>query len=112
MRHAQRACVTVAIDSVSFHSPVNVGNLLSLSASLQYVGRTSMEVGVQVHAEDPIEGSVTHSISATFVFVALNADGDPAGVPRLELETDEERQRFRAAERRQKTRVAERRGAD
>jgi acyl-CoA hydrolase len=106
MRHAHRQCVTVAIDSVSFHSPVHVGELLALEASLTYVGRTSLEVHVRVHAEDPIGGSITHTNSAYFVFVALDESGQVAPVPPLELETDEERVRFAEGSERQKLRVA------
>src|SRR5688500_8907650 len=75
MRHARRQCVTVAIDSVSFHSPVHVGELLALEAILTYVGRTSLEVRVNVHAEEPISGVITHTNSAYFVFVALDEKG-------------------------------------
>lgn len=106
MRHAHRQCVTVAIDSVSFHSPVHVGELLALEATLTYVGRSSLEVHVTVHAEDPISGVITHTNSAYFVFVALDENGRTTGVPALELETDEERARFAAAAERQKLRLA------
>jgi acyl-CoA hydrolase len=107
MRHAQRPCVTVAIDSVSFHSPVHVGELLALKASLEYVGRTSMEIRVDVHAEDPIKGVVTHTNSAFFVFVALNEAGVATVVPQLELETDKERANFAEGKLRQVRRVAQ-----
>lgn len=106
MRHAQRPCVTVAIDSVSFHSPVHVGELLSLQATLIYVGRTSMEIRVDVHAENPISGALTHTNSAHFVFVALDEKGAATPVPELELVTDEERAQFAAAKARQASRVA------
>jgi uncharacterized protein (TIGR00369 family) len=106
MRHAHRPCVTVAIDSVSFHSPVHVGQLLALEAMLTYVGRTSMEVHVSVHAEDPISGVTTHTNSAYFVFVALDEQGAAVRVPELELESDEERARFAAGKERQRLRVA------
>jgi uncharacterized protein (TIGR00369 family) len=111
MRHSHRQCVTVAIDSVSFHSPVHVGQLLALEASLTYVGRTSLEVRVSVHAEDPIRGTITHTNSAYFVFVALDEQGQVAPVPPLELETDEERIRFREGSERQRQRVARARPA-
>jgi len=110
MRHARRPCVTVAIDSVSFHSPVHVGELLALSASLSYVGRTSMEIRVDVHAEDPISGVVTHTNSAHFVFVALDETGTKTPVPGLELETEEERVAFAEAGARQAARLARARG--
>lgn len=105
MRHAQRPCVTVAIDSVAFHSPVHVGELLALTACLSYVGRTSMEVSVRVHAENPVLGRVTHTNSAFFVFVALDDAGKPAEVPALTLRNDEERRQFREGEERQRRRV-------
>ncbi len=107
MRHAQRPCVTVAIDSVAFHSAVHVGQVLSLSASLNYVGRTSMEVQVDVHAEDPIAAVVTHTNTARFVFVALDEEGAAAPVPELRLDTEPEHRRFREGERRQRRRKAE-----
>jgi uncharacterized protein (TIGR00369 family) len=107
MRHAQRPCVTVAIDSVSFHSPVHVGELLALKATLEYVGRTSMEIRVDVHAENPISGVVTHTNSAYFVFVALNEAGTATAVPQIELETDDERARFAEARERQVRRLAQ-----
>lgn len=105
MRHAQRPCVTVAIDSVAFHSPVHVGELLSLAASLSYVGRTSMEIRVDVHAENPISGVVTHTNSAYFVFVALDETGAATPVPELELVTEVERARFEEGRQRQARRV-------
>jgi uncharacterized protein (TIGR00369 family) len=105
MRHAQRPCVTVAIDSVAFHSPVHVGELLALTACLSYVGRTSMEVWVSVHAENPISRQITHTNSAFFVFVALNEKGAPTRVPPLELTSDVESARWRDAEERQRLRI-------
>jgi uncharacterized protein (TIGR00369 family) len=108
MRHAHRQCVTVAIDSVSFHSPVHVGQLLALEASLTYVGRTSLEVHVSVHAEDPISGAITHTNSAYFVFVALDQAGAKVTVPPLELESDEERARFAEGQERQQQRRSRR----
>lgn len=105
MRHARRPCVTVAIDSVSFHSPVHVGELLALTAALTFVGRTSMEVRVQVHAENPISGVITHTNSAYFVFVALDEKGATTPVPGLLLETDAEREAFAEGRERQAVRL-------
>ena len=90
MRHARRPCVTVAIDSVSFHSPVHVGELLALTASLTFVGRTSIEVRVQVHAENPISGVITHTNSAYFVFVALDEADEALRVLRRGVEERDE----------------------
>ena len=62
IKHGQKPAVTVAIDSMTFLSPVNVGDVLTLRASLNYVGRTSMEVGVKVIAENPLNGEKTQAI--------------------------------------------------
>jgi uncharacterized protein (TIGR00369 family) len=113
MRHAQRPCVTVAIDSVTFLSPVQVGQLVSCHAAVNYVGRTSIEVGVTVNAEDVLAAQVTHTNSAFCVYVALDAEGKATEVPELVLETEEERLSWEAARERQRERLARtgRRGA-
>ncbi len=105
MRHAQRPAVTIAIDSMTFHSPVHVGDLVMLYARVNYVGRTSMEVGVRVVAENPITGEQTHTNSAFLVYVALDEHGKPTTVPRLILETGEEHRRWNAAKERQAQRL-------
>jgi uncharacterized protein (TIGR00369 family) len=110
MRHAQRPSVTVAVDSMTFHSPVRVGDVVTLNASLNWVGRTSMEVGVRVVAENPLTGECTHTNSAFLIFVALDENERPAEVPPLILETDEERRRWEEGAARQRRRL-ERRGA-
>jgi len=106
MRHANRACVTMAIDSMTFREPVHVGALLMCEARVSYVGRTSIETAVRVHAENPITGQTTHTNSAYVVYVALGDDGRPAPVPELELETDEDRELFAAGRARQQHRIA------
>jgi acyl-CoA hydrolase len=106
MRHAQRPCVTIAIDEMSFVSPVHVGHLLSCDASINWAGRTSLEVGVKVHAENPITGEVMHTNSAYLVYVAIDDAGRPTEVPPLILETDEDRRRNEEAKARQAARLA------
>ena len=108
MRHAQRPAVTIAVDSMTFYSPVRVGEVVSFSASLNWVGNTSMEVGVRVVAENPLSGERTHTNSAYLVFVALGDNGKPTQVPPLILETDEERRRWAEAEARQSRRLEQR----
>ncbi len=93
IRHSGRNCVTATVDRFDFHAPVYVGNLVTLKASLNYVGRTSMEIGVRVEAEDLRTGRKTHTNSCYITMVALDAEGKPAEVPRLLLETDEDRRR-------------------
>ncbi len=108
MRHAQRQVVTVAIDSMTFHSPVHVGNLVTFQASLNWVGHTSAEVGVRVVAENPLTGQFTHTNSAFLVYVALDEDGNPTQIRPLILETDEDRRRWAEAEQRQQRRLRQR----
>jgi uncharacterized protein (TIGR00369 family) len=104
-RHSRSIVVTVAVDSITFLSPIYVGNLVTLTAALSYVGRTSMEVEVLVEAEDPLTGEKTHTNNAYLVYVALDQDGRPAEVPTLILETDEERERVARGEKRQRARL-------
>lgn len=108
LRHARRPVVTVAIDSMTFLSPIHVGNLIRLHAQIDYVGRTSMELDVKVTAEDPLTGQVTHTNSAYLVYVALDDEGKPHSVPALILETDEDRRRWSEGEARHRARLARR----
>lgn len=96
-RHTASNAVTVSIDRLDFHCPVFLGNLLTLKASMNRAGRTSMEVGVRVEAEDLMTGEVRHTSSAYLTFVALGTDGRPTPVPALIAETDEEKRRFAEA---------------
>lgn len=105
MRHAQRRVVTIAVDSMTFKSPVEVGQLVTMDAKVTYVGRTSVEVSVRVLAEDPVAGTVTHTNSAYFVYVALDDEKRPTTVPALLPETEEERAQFEAGRLRQARRV-------
>ncbi len=91
MRHAQKPCVTIAIDSMTFKQPVHVGQLMVCEARVTYVGRSSIEVQVLVHAENVMTREITHTNSAYVVYVSLGPDGKPATAPPLLLETDEDR---------------------
>lgn len=106
MRHARRPVVTVAMDSITFLSPVRVGHLLTLRSAVNWVGKTSIEIGVHVDAENPITGEITHTNSAYAVYVALDDNARPISVPPLILETSEDRRRWDEAEARQKLRLA------
>ena len=105
MRHARRPVVTVAMDSITFLSPVRVGHVLTLRARVNWVGNSSIEVGVRVEAENPVTGEITHTNSAFAVFVAMDDNGRPIGVPPLILETDEDRRRWSEGEERQHMRL-------
>jgi acyl-CoA hydrolase len=97
MRHARRPCVTVYVDSMEFHSPVQVGQLLRCHARVTWTGRTSIEVSVNVEAEDIIAGKVTQTNSAHVVYVALDESGRPTEVPALRLTTEEDHQLWQEA---------------
>ena len=103
-RHARARVVTARIDELSFLAPVFVGHLVTAKASVNHVGRTSMEVGVRVEAEDMLTGNVVHVASAYLVFVATDERGRPVALPPLVAETDEERRRMKAAEKRRSLR--------
>lgn len=108
MRHSQCSVVTVAIDQMMFHEPIRIGNLVTLEAGLTYVGRTSMEVRVEVSAEDPIVGEQMHTNTAYLVYVALNDQGRPKAVPRLIPENELEEHRMREGAERQSYRLQQR----
>jgi acyl-CoA hydrolase len=104
-RHSNTNAVTASIDRVDFHSPVYVGDLLRLLSSVNYTGNSSMEVGVRVEAENFMTGKVRHTASAYLTFVAMDANGKPAPVPQIILETEDERRRNRDARSRRESRI-------
>lgn len=104
-RHARRPVVTASIDALSFVAPVYVGWIVNLKASVNYVSRTSMEVGVRLDAENPTEGKTFHVASAYLTFVALDEKGKPCKVPQITPVTSDEKRRYKAAERRRALRL-------
>jgi uncharacterized protein (TIGR00369 family) len=108
MRHSQRRVVTVAIDSMVFRHPIRVGDLVLLSAQVTNVGHTSLEVEVQVEAENPTTGERARTNTAYLVYVALDDAGHATEVPPLITETEDDRRRQADARRRQAHRLAER----
>ncbi|MGH7712332.1 MAG: acyl-CoA thioesterase [Gemmatimonadaceae bacterium] len=107
-RHARMSCVTASIDRVDFREPVYVGDLVVLKASVNYVGRTSMEVGVRVETENLLTGRRRHTNSCYLTFVAVDRENHPVLVPELKPETAEERRRHHAAGERRRRRLEER----
>jgi len=93
-KHCRTNVVTASMDRLDFHEPVFIGELVTLSASVNYVGTTSLEVGVRVEAENLITGDVRHTNSAYLTMVSLDENRKPMPVPRLIPETDEEKRRF------------------
>jgi uncharacterized protein (TIGR00369 family) len=108
MRHAQQRVVTVAVDQMAFHKSIRLGDLVTFTAEVSYVGRTSMEIEVHVVAENPISGLRTHTNTAYLVYVAINERGEPVPVPPLITETEEEKERLEEGKKRQAYRIAQR----
>jgi acyl-CoA hydrolase len=107
-RHCGAPAVTAALDEMVFLAPVKVGDMVQTFGEVNWAGRTSVEVGVRIEAQqysDPAAPTV-HVASAYFVMVAINADGRPLTVPGLSPETPDEVRRFREAEIRRATRLA------
>jgi acyl-CoA hydrolase len=92
-RYAGTVCVTASVDRVDFYEPVHVGELLNLVARINYVGRSSMEVEIDVYAEEIATGTVRHTNSCHLTMVSL-VDGKPAPVPRLVCRTREDKARY------------------
>ncbi len=107
-RHSNSEVVTASVDQLNFIAPVYKGWVVNLKSSVNFVSKTSMEVGVRVDAENPRTGEVFHTASAYLTFVALGADGKPRAVPTLILETEVEKRRHKSAEARRAHRLAQR----
>jgi acyl-CoA hydrolase len=108
IRHARGNCVTVSVDRVDFREPIHVGDLVIMKASVNYAGRTSMEIGVRVEAENMIDGVRRHTNSCYLTFVAIDRNGRPVEVPQLLPETPAEERRYAAAMERRRRRLEER----
>ncbi|MFG6137821.1 acyl-CoA thioesterase [Halomonas sp. B23F22_10] len=96
--------VTLSVDQVLFKQPIHVGELVTFLASVNHVGRSSMEIGIKVVAEDIQNKLIRHTNSCYLTMVAVNEHGKPARVPELALETDTQKLRFEKAEMRKKRR--------
>jgi uncharacterized protein (TIGR00369 family) len=107
MRHAQRRVVTVAVDQMMFRQPIHLGDLVTLTAEVSYVGRTSMEARIEVMAENPVTGECVHANTAYCVYVALDNENNPAQVPPLIPETEEQRVRIERGRQRQAYRLSQ-----
>ena len=108
-KHSNHYCVTASVDRVDFHDAIKVGSVLHLFASVNYVGRSSMEIGIRVQTEDFHRGEFKHTNTCFFTMVAVDEDGRPVPVPELKLETEEDRRRFEAGHERALRRKEDRR---
>jgi acyl-CoA hydrolase len=108
IKHSRERVVTAGMDRMTFLVPIHVAELVTFSASVNAVWRTSMEVGVRVETENPRTGETHHASTAYLTMVAVDADGNPTEVPPLLASTPEEQRRMREAELRRANRLAER----
>ncbi len=104
-RFSNHAVVTAAVDNLTFHRPIKLGELVNLHAAVSWTGRTSMEIKIVVHAENTFTGQIQLANEAFFTFVALDDHGKPTPVPRLILETETDAKMFAAAAERRKHRL-------
>jgi acyl-CoA hydrolase len=111
-RHCRATVVTASIDRVDFREPIHLGDLVIMRASINLVGRSSMEVGVRVEAEDLLTGHRRHTNSCYLTFVAVDRNGRPIEVPELQPESDDELRRNAAAKERRRRRLEERSAED
>jgi uncharacterized protein (TIGR00369 family) len=93
-KHSGEYCVTVAVEGVEFHNPVEVGDLVSIKASINYVGNTTMIIGMRVETLKPKSGVVTHTNSCYFTMAAKNELGELSQVPGLIIESETQMRRF------------------
>ncbi|WP_176086011.1 acyl-CoA thioesterase [Martelella sp. HB161492] len=103
-RFSQVYAVTLSVDQVTFRQPIQVGELVTFRASVNYAGRTSMEIGIRVEAENIPTGERRHTNSCYFTMVAVDHSGTPTPVPKLDLNSPEKERRYREAELRRELR--------
>ena len=94
-KHARTHVVTASVDNMNFLAPAKKGFILILRSSVNYVAKSSMEVGVKIESEDPFTGDIKHTASAYLTFVSLNQEGSPTEVPDINPETDVEIRRYK-----------------
>lgn len=97
-RYSKKLTVTLSFDEVLFKQPIYVGELVTFYAMVNYVGRTSMEIGIRVTAENLQTGDVRHTNTSYATMVAIDDNGKPTPVPELKLNNDTEKRRFKEAE--------------
>ena len=107
-RYSGKNVVTASMDDVHFIAPAYKGDIINIKACVNYVHRTSMEVGVRVDSENTLQGVFRHIVSAYLTFAALDENKKPTPVPPLQPETKEEKIRFEQAQMRRKWRLERR----
>ena len=108
MKHSGRVCVTASVDEISFIEPIKLGHVVSIEAIITRAFTTSMEIGVIVHREDPLNSMTAHTSTAYLTFVAIDQYGKPLPVPPLNPVTHDEKRRYEEALIRREQRLAKR----
>lgn len=108
IRYCGKTVVTASVDDVHFIAPAYKGDIINIKAEVNFVHKTSMEVGVRVDSENPLTGQFRHIVSAYLTFVALDAKKKPILIPPLKLQTEDEKKRFNEAKIRRKWRLERR----
>ena len=103
-KHARTAVVTASVDRLDFLAPVKMGEIMILKSSVNYTGKSSMEVGVRIESENPKTGHIHHTSSAYLTFVSLNENGKPQRVDDIEPENDIEIRRYNEGKKRHEER--------
>ncbi|MFA7091360.1 MAG: acyl-CoA thioesterase [Arcobacteraceae bacterium] len=104
-RYTGNYAVTLSVDMVLFKHPIKIGSLVTFYASVNYTGRTSMEIGIKVISEDIKEKTRKHTNVCYFTMIAVDVDGKPTPVPKLDLETEDDKRRYNDAIRRKEARI-------
>lgn len=104
-RYSGKYCVTLSVDKVMFKKPIMVGDMVTFMARVNYTGKTSMEIGIKVVAENLTNKTDTHTNSCYFTMVAIDENGKPTEVPKLALESEDEIRRYKEAQERRNIRL-------
>lgn len=107
-KHNQRVCVTASVDRIDFHHPIKLGDAVTLTASINRVFKTSMEVGVKVYSQNFREGTKIHTNTAYLTFVSVDGNGKPVEGIEAIPETDDEKRRYEEALQRRENRLKNR----
>lgn len=105
-KHSETYCVTASVDTVDFLNPIEIGELVTMKASINYIGKTSMVVGIRVEAQNIRTGELKHCNSSYFTMVAKDDDGNTRSVPGLILNDETEIKRFLKAIKRKETKAS------
>ena len=104
-RYTGMYAVTLSVDMVLFQNPIKIGSLVTFYASVNYTGRTSMEIGIKVISEDVKNRETKHTNVCYFTMIAVDEKGNPTPVPKLPIETDDDKRRYKDANRRKEDRI-------